>query len=504
MNERNPAAQYLRMSKDEQEYSLANQAAWIREYAGRNGFEIVRTYEDGGKSGLGIDHRTGLQALLDDVKNGRADFRTVLVYDVSRWGRFQDTDESAYYEYICRKARVEVVYCAETFVNDGSLSSSVMKAIKRSMAGEYSRELSVKIIAGKQRLVEMGFRQGGCAGYGLRRLLVDRDRQPKQILSAGMQKSIQTDRIILVPGPAAELQIVKDIYDAFIARGQYETAIARSLNQRGVLNHFGRAWSRDTVSQVLTNPKYVGVNVYRRTSTQLAGKTVKNPPDHWIYRKNSFEPIVSAEQFERVREIMAQRWVSDEQLLAEARRILSRTGKLSARTMRRHCKSLHPDSVARRFGGFAQLYALVGYKPSRDFSYVQTRKRIRRVGGGHLALLAERLRAVGAIVSESAASGVFTVNQELTFSFVLTWSRESFGNYKWPVKINGSVDLSIIGRLKHENEEIMDYYVFPALDWSASSALLAADNSVELDVYRCADLEGLVNLIRRVPLQELA
>ena len=42
---------------------------------------------------------------------------------MSRWGRFQDADESAYYEYICRRANVGVQYCAEQFENDGSAIS---------------------------------------------------------------------------------------------------------------------------------------------------------------------------------------------------------------------------------------------------------------------------------------------------------------------------------------------------------------------------------------------
>ena len=100
-------------------------------------------------------------------RDGTASFEVILVYDVSRWGRFQDADESAYYEYLCKRANIAVHYCAEPFVNDGSLSSTLLKTIKRTMAGEYSRELSVKVFAGQCRLIELGFRQGGLAGYGL-------------------------------------------------------------------------------------------------------------------------------------------------------------------------------------------------------------------------------------------------------------------------------------------------------------------------------------------------
>src|SRR5262245_10600242 len=93
------AAQYVRMSTEHQQYSTANQADVIREYAQRRGFEIVRTYADEGKSGLSVAGRDSLRQMIDDVQSGRADYRAILVYDVSRWGRFQDADESAYYEY---------------------------------------------------------------------------------------------------------------------------------------------------------------------------------------------------------------------------------------------------------------------------------------------------------------------------------------------------------------------------------------------------------------------
>src|SRR4029077_16800079 len=100
------AAQYVRMSTEHQRYSTQNQADAIRQYAERRGLEVVRTYADEGKSGLRLDGRHALKQLIEDGKPGRTDFSTILVYDVSRWGRFQDADESAYYEYICRRAGI--------------------------------------------------------------------------------------------------------------------------------------------------------------------------------------------------------------------------------------------------------------------------------------------------------------------------------------------------------------------------------------------------------------
>jgi DNA invertase Pin-like site-specific DNA recombinase len=197
------AAQYVRMSTEHQKYSTENQSDAIARYAAQRGLTLVRTYADHGKSGLRLDGRNALKQLIEDVRSGRVDFTAVLVYDISRWGRFQDADESAYYEYICNEAGITVHYCAEQFENDGSLSATIIKNMKRAMAGEYSRELSAKVFAGQCRLIGLGFRQGGSAGFGLRRQLLDEHRQPKSELGPGMQKSLQTDRVVLTPASRA-------------------------------------------------------------------------------------------------------------------------------------------------------------------------------------------------------------------------------------------------------------------------------------------------------------
>jgi DNA invertase Pin-like site-specific DNA recombinase len=204
------------MSTDHQQYSTANQSQAIREYAARHGFKIERNYTDSGRSGLNIDDRDALKQLIDDVQSGAANYSTILVYDVSRWGRFQDADESAYYEYICKRAGISVQYCAEQFENDGSPVSTIVKGVKRAMAGEYSRELSVKVFTGQCRLIELGFRQGGPPGYGLRRNLIDQAGAAKSELARGEHKSIQTDRVVLVPGPPEEIHAVRWIYRSFV------------------------------------------------------------------------------------------------------------------------------------------------------------------------------------------------------------------------------------------------------------------------------------------------
>ena len=132
------AAQYVRMSTEHQQYSTNNQADKILEYAQRRNIEIVRTYADEGKSGLSLGGRASLQKLIADVETGVADFTLVLVYDVSRWGRFQDADEAAFYEYKLKRKGILVAYVAEQFENDGSPVSTIAARVKLVIGGRGS------------------------------------------------------------------------------------------------------------------------------------------------------------------------------------------------------------------------------------------------------------------------------------------------------------------------------------------------------------------------------
>src|SRR3546814_3646472 len=89
-------------------------------------------------------------------------------------------------------------------------------------------------------------------------------------------KSIQTDRVVLVPGPPEEAETVRWIYRAFVEEGRAEREIADLLNARGIVTDLGRTWTRGTVHQVLINEKYAGDNVWNRVSFKLKRKRVRN------------------------------------------------------------------------------------------------------------------------------------------------------------------------------------------------------------------------------------
>lgn len=501
--------QYVRMSTEHQRYSTENQSDVIRQYAAKHDIEIVRTYADEGKSGLKLSGRDALKRLIDDVQRGQADFEIILVYDVSRWGRFQDTDESAYYEYICKRSGIRVHYCAEQFDNDGSPGSTIIKSVKRAMAGEYSRELSAKVFAGQCRLIELGFRQGGPPGYGLRRCLIDQNSVVKGQLGRGEHKSIQTDRVILVPGPDEEVAVVREIYDAFVKDGKSEREIAAGLNERGILSDLGRLWTRATVHQVLINEKYIGNNVWNRSSFKLKTKHIRNSPEIWLRAEGAFAAIVDPARFEAAQAIIRERSVrlSDEELLDFLRQLLQDHGYLSGLIIDEAEMAPSSGAYQSRFGSLLRAYQLVGFSPNRDYRYLEINRDLRRMHPEIVAQVIAGVEKAGGAARRDPASDLLTINEEFTASVVVVRCRQTkAGSLRWHIRLDAGLfpDLTVAARLDASNRTAFDYYLLPRLDMSLPRLRMAESNGVSLDSYRCDTLDFFYELAARTRLSEVA
>lgn len=372
-----PAAQYLRMSTEHQQYSLDNQQFVIQSYAEAHGFSVVQTYPDGARSGVDLKRREALRRLLQDVMSGSHVYKAILVYDISRWGRFQDADEAAHYEFLCKSAGVPIHYCAEVFVNDGTMANMLLKALKRTMAGEYSRELGVRVLAGLKRLAGLGYKQGGSAGYGLSRMLVSADGKPKVRLAPGEYKSIATDRVILVPGPVDEVECVKEIYRMFIEEKRTVNGVAQELNRTKIRYTGNSKWNYNAVHNILTHPKYAGCNVYGRTSQRLGTATVRICEKEWIRTLGAFTPLVDWETFQEAQQLLLGRTInkSDEELLEALRSLLAREGRLSARLIKGAPETPSSSVYRERFGSVRRAYELIGYDRPDCFSPIDLRRR---------------------------------------------------------------------------------------------------------------------------------
>ena len=502
------AAEYVRMSTDHQRYSTENQADAIRDYAKRHNIEIVRTYADHGKSGLTIAGRDAMKRLLADVESGQADFTLILVYDVSRWGRFQDTDESAYYEYKCKRAGVRVIYCAEPFENDGSIASELLKNVKRTMSGEYSRQLGSKVFIGQCRLIELGFRQGGQAGFGLRRSLVDGTGTAKGELERGQHKSIQTDRVVLTLGPAEEVETVRWIYRTFVEDGRNEGEIARLLNERGIASEAGSPWSRGTVHQVLINEKYVGDNVWNRVSCKLHEKRRSNAREMWIRRDGAFPAAVDRLLFEAAQVIIRERSrkLTDEEMLDTLRRILAAHGRLSGILIDEAEDAPSSSAYTYRFKGLLRAYQLIGYTPDRDFAFLEANRATREMHPAVVAQVISGIEEIGGTVSRDPETDLLTVNCEFTAAIVLSRCRTApSGARRWLIRLDEGLtpDITIAARLGPGETSVIDYYLLPWIDLDLSSLRLRDANGLALDAFRFDSLDPFFALAARAPIRDV-
>jgi len=381
--------------------------------------------------------------------------------------------------------------------------------VKRSMAGEYSRELSTKVFQGACRLIQMGFKQGGAAGFGLRRMLIDQAGQSKGTLKIGEQKSLQTDRVVLVPGPEEEQEIVRWIYRVFLEDEQTEREIADQLNARKIPTDLGRTWTRGTVHQILTNEKYIGNSVYHRTSFKLKRKHVLNPPEMWIRSDHAFKAVVDPVLFAKVQEAIiarARRYTNDEMLQA-LKELWSRHGRISGLLIDE--QDAMPSSAAfrNRFGSLIRAYQLIGYTPRTDYSFVEINRYLR---GRHPEIVQEvitRLAGIGVSVERDPATELLVLDHELTVSLVLSRClRTEAGSSRWMLRFEDGLrpDLTIAVRMDEANQAIKDYYLFPAIDLNDAKLRLAENNQAMLDTYRFDDLEFFFAMAERVSVEEAA
>ena len=465
-----PAAQYLRMSTDHQQYSLDNQAQAIARYAAERRFVIVKTYSDAGKSGLHLSNRQGLKQLLTDVLGEQTEFRTVLVYDVSRWGRFQNDDQAAHYEFLCKKAGIPVYYCAESFENDNSMAANLMKSLKRLMASEYSRELSVKTFAGQARIAKMGFKIGGSAGYGLRRLMISADGKHRRILRTREYKSVKTDRVVLVAGPRHEVELVRKMYSMAL-RGMGCSDIARELKRQKVPRENARPWNCEVVRTILTHPKYMGCNVWGQTSQKLHGPPLPIPRERWIVRPKSFAGIIDPTTFNRVqhklRQYAANLFWTDEEILLKLRTLWRCKGKISETLIDDTPGMPSYCTVLNRFGSLAKAYELTGYKPAPHalascIKKTQTHRLRNR--------MIRRLLALFPNLASARLPGklkpMLVLDGHLVVSVKICPARECESGIVWQLSRKKEPDvITFVARCKPDMEGFHSLYVFPRREW---------------------------------------
>lgn len=490
------AAQYLRMSTLNQEFSLDNQAHFIRQYAQDHNYEILHTYDDAGKSGVTASGRHDFNKLINDILFKEISIDAVLVYDVSRFGRFEDPLEGIYYKYLVEKHGVKVIFCAED-IPENLMESPFFLLMLMYSAGSYSKNLSQKVLAGHINLVNRGYYQGGVPGYGLKRSLVDNNNQFKMPLNAGERKSLTTDRVVLSPGKKEEIQLVKRIFDTFIFKGLSEYLIAVNLNREGFRYSDGSYWNRSRIHAILINIRYTGKYLYNRTSSRLQSKRTKNPESQWVENKSLFKPIISLEKFRLAQEIInsRSRHLTDNEILTFLKKKLEENGKISGFIIDEDSSGPSSSVVANRFGGLINAYKLIGYTPETDYSFLAINESLRNKHNILLKEIEEKLSSKNIFITDK---NLVSINKALTFSIVLSRCRKR-GNekYQWIVRLDRSLnaDLNIVVRMNTLNSEPVDYYILPSLEKFEDELKIKEDNDMLFELYRFNNLDAFLDML---------
>jgi DNA invertase Pin-like site-specific DNA recombinase len=497
------AAQYVRVSTEYQKYSTENQAAVIAAYAQVHGLTITCTYRDEGESGLQIKNRVGLTQLIKDVEAGHADFSHLLVFDVSRWGRFQDIDESAHYEFLCKQAGIRVAYCAEDFDNDGSLISSIVKNIKRVMAAEFSRELSVKVHAGQSTLARLGYKMGGPLGYGLERVAVDENSHPIGILKHGDRKYLTSHHVKVRPGSTDERAVVRWIFKEFVG-GKRQATIIRELNRRGIMPKTGHLWTENHMHDLLRNEVYIGNLIWNRSSQKLGGKLVANPAHLWIRSEACVEPIIDRALFAKAKKILDEYRlrISEEEMLARLRKVLMRKGGISATIINKSPTLPCCATYLKHFGSLQNIYQLIGYNQTRYWDDLETHRRWLDENLRHVELLRHRFEQKGNRVSHDPYIQCLRIDDSVNICFGLAkWRKYPGRDVRWTLRkqLRQPAGWIVAIRLGEKNQAILDYLLLSSAIMTSVQLWFSEDNRSAREIERFETIDELVrSLVSRV------
>lgn len=495
------AAQYLRASTDHQQFSIENQQHVIGEYARARNIEIVRTYADPARTGVTMRKRVGLKRLISDVQSAHPPFNVILVYDVSRWGRFQDTDESAHYEFLCKSNGVTIRYCAEQFDNDGALINNIIKNMKRAMAGEYSRDLSARISRGHYKLARMGFHQGGPANFGFRRQLIDENGNRRILLGRGQRKVLGTDRVVLVHGPKEETDIVREIFQLFAEKGWAKRRIASYLNDRNIKNSRGHPWTGHTVDHLLRCERYIGTVIYNRTSVKLGSQRIDLPQSEWIVVENAIEPIVTHKIFNAAQNILNNVCpLSDNDLLDYLSAAWCKNGFLSAKIIERSPITPSMYTYFEHFGSLSNSYRLIGYKPGHRYRYRGYSDLLHRIDQRVTAQIIADLTKIGISSSLEFERHILTINEHLTIAVVLVPYVDTAAQVAgWRLYLNqvAKAQAILLGRLNVQNTDVLDFHLLPRCIFLQPTFRFTSRNIEKFSFYRLESLSSLYSVYVR-------
>lgn len=275
-------ALYCRVSTDEQAregVSLEEQQHRLKSYCAAMGWkEEIRVFVDNGYSAKDIN-RPQLTRLLKDVNENQ--ISKIIVTKLDRLSRkllnlLELIDEFQAHDV----SFVSISESFDTNTPSGRLTLQVLGAV-----AEFERERI------RERVVDNMFHAAN---------------QGRWLTSAPFGYKLQDKKLVIDP---EQSKVVKYIFDLSLNEEMGFYAIARKLNDEGVISPTGKEWWNSTIKNVLTNPVYKGTTVWNRRGSSEKDN-VKRPlkdMENWVIQEHTHEAIISPEEWETVQKKITQR-----------------------------------------------------------------------------------------------------------------------------------------------------------------------------------------------------
>jgi site-specific DNA recombinase len=295
---------YRRVSTGEQavewKTSLADQTRAMQQRAQALGRVLLEKYifEDR-FSGEEAESRKGFMELIAFCRahpRPRSRVGYVLFLNDSRFGRFRDPDEAAYWRFELSKVGWQVRF-AENDDTENVTTRHVMRSVGSAQASEYLANLRNNAKRGTRGAASKGLWQNE-APFGYRRCATAPGREPV-VLEIGQRKS-DDQQVRLTPGPEEEVRLLRWMFETYADGLQSLHKLAREMRLRAPR----LKWSKQNVGKMLANRAYLGEVIWGRRphDKQERREQPVRPREDWVVKTGAHPPLITQELFDRVQE----------------------------------------------------------------------------------------------------------------------------------------------------------------------------------------------------------
>ncbi len=273
---------YVRVSTAEQAdgMSLDAQLRAIRAYAEQRNLAIVAEFVERGASATD-DTRPEFQRMIEALLSPANEAGAVVVIHTSRFMR--DVELARRYKRELRKHGVRVLAVQQELADDAN--GELMEGVYELFDQHESRIIGARTRAAMKENIRQGYFNGTKPPFGF---AVERVTSP-----SGKAKR----RLVAEP---QEARLVREVFSLYLA-GSGAKAVARSLNQRGIL-YRGLSWNRDRVLGVIDDTAAIGRYVWGRVDGRTRAKRAST--EHVV---TAVPALIESELFDGAQKVRRQR-----------------------------------------------------------------------------------------------------------------------------------------------------------------------------------------------------